>query len=231
MSPYLFVIAMEYLNRILNTLQHTKFQLHPRCKKLKIMQLSFANDLLMFSKGDAQSVQRLFQCFTWYSNAFGLQANIQKCSIYFGGVSERVQEQILDLTGMAKGELPIRYLGVPLSTKRLFIVQCQPLLEKMLGRITSWTTKFLTYEGRLQPSKAVLFSNQTYWTLLFLLPRKILKTLSKFVELSYGQEELNCPIKHWLCGRNFACHRLHKALIFWTSKSGMRHPCVSYYGI
>lgn len=46
MSPYLFVLAMDYLTRILKTLQQTpELYYHPRCKKQKIVQLSFADVL------------------------------------------------------------------------------------------------------------------------------------------------------------------------------------------
>ena len=49
MSLYLFVLAMDYLTRILETLQgKPEFHSHPRCKEEKIVQLSFADDLLMF---------------------------------------------------------------------------------------------------------------------------------------------------------------------------------------
>ncbi|XP_060177910.1 uncharacterized protein LOC132607850 [Lycium barbarum] len=60
MSHYLFIIAMEYLNRLLKTLHSDgSFHFHPRCAKLKMIQLSFADDLLLFSKGDVFSVQDL----------------------------------------------------------------------------------------------------------------------------------------------------------------------------
>lgn len=77
------------------------------------------------------------------------------------------------MLGITRGELPIRYLGVPLSSKRLSIIQCQPLLDKMVGRITSWTSRLLSYAGRLQLIKSVLFSIQIYWSQLFLLPKKL----------------------------------------------------------
>lgn len=81
------------------------------------MQLGFADDLLLFSRGDLVSDQRLFSKLQQFSSASGLQVNLQKSSIYFGEVKPDVQLQILELLGMEKGELPFRYLGVPLSTK------------------------------------------------------------------------------------------------------------------
>lgn len=43
----------------------------------------------------------------------------------------------------------------------------------MIARVKCWTSKFLTYSGRLQLIKSVLFEMQTYWAHIFLLPKKI----------------------------------------------------------
>ncbi|XP_015166936.1 uncharacterized protein [Solanum tuberosum] len=87
MSPYLFVLATDYLTRILKNLQkNPDFHYHPRCKKQNIVQLSFADDLLMFCRG--------------------LVANEEKSSVYFGGVNKQQQEEILQELQYVKGELP-----------------------------------------------------------------------------------------------------------------------------
>ncbi|KAL0309059.1 UNVERIFIED_CONTAM: hypothetical protein Sradi_5848200 [Sesamum radiatum] len=59
MSPYLFVLVMEVLHMILQQLieQDGEFQYHWRCKDLKLFQLSFADDLLLFCKADLRSLQ------------------------------------------------------------------------------------------------------------------------------------------------------------------------------
>ncbi|XP_070014502.1 uncharacterized protein [Nicotiana sylvestris] len=57
LSPYLFVLAMEYLTRILKTLKEKPdLNYHPRCETLHIVQLSFADDLLLFCRGDVVSI-------------------------------------------------------------------------------------------------------------------------------------------------------------------------------
>lgn len=174
MSPFMFVIVMEYLSRLLKKkIRNPAFKFHPKCAKTKIIQLGFDDNLLLFCKGDKTSINLLFGCFMEFSKASGLTANLAKNCVYFGGVSAILQQQILEMLGFSKGELPFRYLGVSLSSKRLSITQCQPLLDKILGRITTWTTKFLSYAGRVQLIKSVLFSIQTFWSQVFALPKKI----------------------------------------------------------
>ena len=64
MSPILFAIAMEYLSRLLKGLREEKmFKYHPKCSKLDITHLSFVDDLLLFSRGDLESIKMLQRCF------------------------------------------------------------------------------------------------------------------------------------------------------------------------
>ncbi|XP_075098979.1 uncharacterized protein LOC142175873 [Nicotiana tabacum] len=108
-------------------------------------------------------------------SASSLIANRNKSCIYFGGVSNLLQQQIMDMLGYTKGELPFRYLGVPLSTKRLSAMQCELLIQRMLSKIQSWTTKFLSYAGRTVLVKSVLFAIQILWAQIFILPNKIIQ--------------------------------------------------------
>ncbi|XP_019235766.1 PREDICTED: uncharacterized protein LOC109216090 [Nicotiana attenuata] len=169
---------MEYLSRSLAELRkESTFQYHPRCKKLGITHMSFADDLLLFAKGDLESITAMFQYFSQFSEASGLQANLGKSSVYFGGVKQEMKKQIIDHLGFAHGELPFKYLGIPLSTKKIALIQWQPLVEKITAKITSWTAKKLSYAGRLQLVQSVVFGIQAYWAQLFIIPVKVLKII------------------------------------------------------
>nr|XP_009767270.1 PREDICTED: uncharacterized protein LOC104218471 [Nicotiana sylvestris] len=84
--PFLFTIVMEYLSRSLKGLEKEKDKYHPRCSRLGIIHLSFADDLLLFVRGDITSITQLQQCLNQFYRASGLQANKTKSSIYYGGV-------------------------------------------------------------------------------------------------------------------------------------------------
>lgn len=102
---------------------------------------------------------------------------MEKSGVFFYGVQQTVQEQILQELHFVKADIPIRYLGVAWSTKRVLIVQCKPLIDKIIGRITSWTTKFLSYSGRAQLVKSVLFAIQVFWAQILALPNKVIKVI------------------------------------------------------
>jgi hypothetical protein len=56
----------------------------------------------------------------------------------------------------------VRYLGVPLSTKRLSTVDCEALITKISSRIDSWLVRKLSFAGRLQLMSSVLLSLQLF---------------------------------------------------------------------
>lgn len=177
-SPYLFVICMEYLHRCLAGLhQNSEFHYHPRCKRMKLVHLCFADDLLLFTRGDGNSVQQAMNILDKFAATSGLKANQFKSYIYFGRVPYEVKQEILQLSGMLEGQLPFKYLGVPLSSQRLSVMQCQTLVQKIVHRLTGWATKLLSYAGRVQLIRSVVNDMQAYWCQVFVLPQKVIKMM------------------------------------------------------
>ncbi|XP_021734952.1 uncharacterized protein LOC110701646 [Chenopodium quinoa] len=113
---------MEYLSRCLDELDTVPdFNFHPRCEKLHLSHLMFVDDWLLFARADDCSVKLLLQAFTKFSLASGLSANLDKSEAYFGGIYDQAQGSLLNILGMVPGSIPFRYLGVPLSSKKLTI--------------------------------------------------------------------------------------------------------------
>lgn len=79
------------------------------------------------------------------------------------------------------GGFPAKFLGVPLITSKLSLADCYPLIAKIKARISSWTNKFLSYAGRLQLIKSVIFSIQSFWSSHFILPAAMLKDLKSIM--------------------------------------------------
>lgn len=100
-SPYFFAITMEYLSKNLTTLKDDqKYKFHPMCHRLKLAHLSFVDKLLLFTR-DEKSMHELSRKFTNFSKAFGLQASLNKSSIYFSGVSLlAVKDRITKMLGI-----------------------------------------------------------------------------------------------------------------------------------
>ncbi|KAH0722573.1 hypothetical protein KY290_005225 [Solanum tuberosum] len=172
---------MEYLSRLLHNLNDIReFKFHPRCGKLGINHMCFADDLLLFSRGDVASITMIQQCFNEFSKSSGLLANLGKSSVYFGGISLVEEVNILTRLGFSHGEFPFKYLGIPLSTQKITLIQWKPLITRITARISSWIARKLSYAGRAQLIQFVIFGIQAFYAQLFMTPTKVIKMIESY---------------------------------------------------
>ncbi|KAK4383917.1 hypothetical protein Sango_3107900 [Sesamum angolense] len=108
-----------------------------------------------------------------------LKVNSAKSQIIFSRAVQQERQQILDYLGFQEGSLPVKYLGIPLTSSRLTIADCRPLIDKVDARLAGWNNQILSYAGWLQLIKSVLTTLHTYWASAFILPKGVLKTLEK----------------------------------------------------
>ncbi|CAK8574630.1 unnamed protein product [Lathyrus sativus] len=178
-SPLLFVLAMEYFHRLMHQLSRVpNYNFHAKCEKLQIIDLSFADDVLLFFRGDSESVQLLMNQLQSFSKSTGLVVNPAKCRVYFGGVNSETKTNILVSTSFTEGELPFRYLGVPLTCKRLSTHHYMSLVDRIVCRIRHWSSKLLSYAGRLQLINNTITAIAAYWMSCLPFPKHVIKTIN-----------------------------------------------------
>ncbi|KAL2247989.1 UNVERIFIED_CONTAM: hypothetical protein Sindi_2651200 [Sesamum indicum] len=181
LSPYLFVLVMEILHMGFLQLieQDGQFKYHWKCEPAKVFQLGFADDLLLFSRADLASINVLKMGLDRFAEWSGLRLNVQKSHVIISRSAQGWKNQILEAMGFQEGELPMRYLGLPLLSSRLSISDCQPLLLKIDARINGWEGLSLSYAGRIQIIKSVLSALSLYWASAFILPKAVIKQIEK----------------------------------------------------
>ncbi|XP_074305594.1 putative mitochondrial protein AtMg01250 [Silene latifolia] len=109
LSPYLFVLSMEILSRQLRTMcQPPNVSYHPKCSRIKLTHLVFADDLMIFTRGDLPSVQQAATILSSFSTWSGLTASLEKTEVYFGGVLPAVRDLILNAVGIKKGSFSFK---------------------------------------------------------------------------------------------------------------------------
>ncbi|GJX32724.1 RNA-directed DNA polymerase, eukaryota, reverse transcriptase zinc-binding domain protein [Tanacetum coccineum] len=184
MSPYLFTLVTEVFSIIMgrNIGKTKEFKYHHGCKKLQITHLCFADDLLVFCHGDIKSVSTIKEALEEVSSYSGLRANMNKSIVFFGGMTIAEQNVILDIIPFAIGRLPVRYLGVPLITKKINATDCKPLIDKVKSRVMDWKNKVLSYSRRHQLITSILSTMQIYWASVFLLPKNVIYEINKLLK-------------------------------------------------
>ncbi|XP_058782915.1 uncharacterized protein LOC131657547 [Vicia villosa] len=177
-SPLLFVIMMEYMNRVMIKMtRNADFKFHSKCKALKITHLTFADDVLLFSRGDKKSIEILLAAFNSFSASTGLRVNPRKCYAFYGGMGTAAKEEIGRITSYAEGQLPIRYLGIPLASKKLNVSHYLPLIDRVMSRIRHWSAHLLSTAGRIQLVKSTISATVQYWMTCLPLPDFVIRKL------------------------------------------------------
>lgn len=96
---------------------------HPRCKDTKLTHLCFADDLLIFTDGTPASIQGIIDVLAEFQTLSGLAISPQKSCFFPAGLSQDEIANLVNISGINQGFLPMRYLGLPLSTKKAIAPQ------------------------------------------------------------------------------------------------------------
>ena len=80
-----------------------EFNFHWRCKKDKISHLCFADDLMIFSKGDVNSIRMIRTVLTKFQDLSGVYPNPKKSDIFLNGPLNAERDQIFVFLGLERG--------------------------------------------------------------------------------------------------------------------------------
>ena len=132
-----------------------------------------ADDLIIFCKAKPASLKLLMNAFHKFTRCSGLKANLDKSNIVFGGDCSHTQEECLEITGFIEDHLLFRYLGLPITASRLTKGECRILVDKITAKILAWTSRHITYAGRLVLVNTVLFGMFNFWAQVFIIPQEV----------------------------------------------------------
>ncbi|KAL0434434.1 UNVERIFIED_CONTAM: hypothetical protein Slati_2777700 [Sesamum latifolium] len=114
------------------------FSFRWRCDTIGLFQLGFADDLLLFSKADVPSVTIFKWGLSVFAHLSGSHVNPQKSHLILSRLASASRDALLSLLDFQEGQLPLRYLGLPLLASRLSTSDCRPLLLKIDNQTKGW---------------------------------------------------------------------------------------------
>ncbi|XP_058198418.1 uncharacterized protein LOC131313940 [Rhododendron vialii] len=100
LSSYLFVTVIEVLTCILKEKSLLPdFKFHWECGSTKLVNLCFADYLMIFCKGEVNSINHIKQALTEFETLSGLSPSPSKSNIFFSGVNTTTKFSILNILG------------------------------------------------------------------------------------------------------------------------------------
>lgn len=181
LSPLLFVLAADYLQTILNYARSAGLLSLPlpllNDEDFPILQ--YADDILIFLKGDITELNHLKDLLLNFAESSGLKVNFDKSMMVPINIPEDRFELPANSFGCSTGALPFPYLGLPLSLTKPSVADFWPLVSKCERRLVAFSS-YLSEAGRLELTNAVLSALPTFAMSSFLLPKTVIKQIDKY---------------------------------------------------
>ncbi|XP_057441172.1 uncharacterized protein LOC130733113 [Lotus japonicus] len=140
LSPYLFVLCMKRLAHSIGDAVNAGAWKPIRLSRSgpPISHIFFADDLLHFGEAYVDQMECIMGCLNGFCSASGMKVSIPKTRLMVSkNVGSVVSRQLSDLSGIGLTSDLGKYLGVPLSHKRVNASSYQYILDRTHNRLSS----------------------------------------------------------------------------------------------
>jgi hypothetical protein len=136
-----------------------------------VISLQYADDTILFLESDIHMARILKWILTCFENLSGLRINYHKSDLMTINLSEACAKEFAQVFCCNLGSFPFKYLGVPLHFTKLRREDLQPIIDRIIKKISGWRGKLISYEGKLILIKTCLASIPTYLLLVLNFPK------------------------------------------------------------
>ncbi|GKC45235.1 RNA-directed DNA polymerase, eukaryota, reverse transcriptase zinc-binding domain protein [Tanacetum coccineum] len=181
LSPFLFILVMEGLhNAFADAVGNGLISgINISNSSINISNLFFADDVIITTDWNAKDLENIIRVLHVFYLASGLKINIHKSNIYDIGVNE---DEVYNMASNARciaGNIPFKYLGLPIGSNMKFIASWKMLIDHFCSRLSTWKASLLSIGGCLTLIKSVLGSLGIYYLSIFRAPESVLKHLER----------------------------------------------------
>ena len=165
LSPYIFILCMEYLGFLINKGCMTKNWIPMKASKdnAEVSHLFFADDLMLLAKANESGAKTIKDVLAKFCDESGQLVSMDKSRVYFSlNTSEYIQDRICVSLGIQATNFLGKYLGMPLKHKGAARSQYNYIVERMLSKLAGWKARFLSFAGRCVLVKSVLTAIPNY---------------------------------------------------------------------
>ncbi|WVZ54435.1 hypothetical protein U9M48_005227 [Paspalum notatum var. saurae] len=177
LSPLLFVLSIDPLQNLLDLATSLGYLAKLRVRAATLRVSMYADDAAIFLKPAKRDTTTLMSLLVNFGDALGLVTNAQKSTVVPIRCEGLDLEEILASFRATRTQFPVKYLGLPLSNKRLKRVDFQPLVDKVAKKLTAWNGRHINPAGRLTLVKSVLTSQAVYFISSLRVPKSTLKEI------------------------------------------------------
>ncbi|VFQ59730.1 unnamed protein product, partial [Cuscuta campestris] len=158
LSPLLFILGSEGFSRSLKQAINSGFISPFKAGRSPVVShLAFADDLIVFLRGDFRNLLRFKYILSNYLRASGQEVNNSKSKIFCKKTCHvTYRKKVEEALGFKVGNPPFKYLGSTITTGKLKRIDCDQILHHFDAYLNSWYNKELNPMSRLILIKHVL---------------------------------------------------------------------------
>ncbi|KAJ4789072.1 RNA-directed DNA polymerase (reverse transcriptase)-related family protein [Rhynchospora pubera] len=157
LSPYLFILCMDVLSRMLDFYAGREYISGIRVARSapKLTSIMFADDLVIFGEASVQQATRTQEILDIFCQMSGQRIGHDKSSVWFSRTtSQQLRQCIMRILNARPGEDLHIYLGVPVRASRP--AHFDHLINKVQRKISTWTAKSLSQAGKVVLFRSVI---------------------------------------------------------------------------
>jgi hypothetical protein len=133
----------------------------------------------LFLRPETCDISIITDILNLFGEASGLKTNLQKSNVLPIRCGESELATIQNLLPCPLSDFPCRYLGVPLSLRKLTKEQVQPIIDRIADQLPGWKADLMTRAGRRVQVQAVLTGMIVYLAMAFDFPPWAIKAVDK----------------------------------------------------
>jgi len=173
LSPFLFLLDAEGFNVLMNTVMGVHL-FHGygvgRVGEVRLTHLQFADDTLIIGEKSWLNVRSMREMLLLFEEVSVLKVNFHKSMLTGVNISEFWLSKAVLVMNFRRGTIPFVYLGLPIDGDSRKLRFWKPIVDRIVARLSSWNSKFLSFGGRLVLLKSVMSSLPVYFLSFFKAP-------------------------------------------------------------
>lgn len=145
LSPMLLILVMDVVTFLMTKASEENLIATRRALQHRVS--LYADDVVMFLRPKAADITITLDILQAFGDASGLKTNVQKSNVYPIQCGDH-QRDVIQLLPCEVSDFPCRYLGLPLSLRKLTKQQVQHIIDRIPDQLPWWKADLMTRFGR-----------------------------------------------------------------------------------